>query len=188
MSAMDKNKLGMAMFLLSEVFFFAILILAYIYYRGGADGGPTAASSLDTGTAAIFTVFLLASSGTLWLAERSLANKNQSGLRLWLLITVVLGGIFLIGQAREYVLLIQENVTISRNLFGSTFFTLTGFHGLHVFSGLVALAILFVLAWAGWFQGPHASAIETVGWYWHFVDVVWVIIFTLIYLLPLLGV
>jgi heme/copper-type cytochrome/quinol oxidase subunit 3 len=103
-------------------------------------------------------------------------------VRLWLLVTVVLGAVFLIGQGWEYLRLIGENVTISRNLFGSTFFTLTGFHGLHVFSGLVALAILCGLAAAGWFAGPHSIALETVGWYWHFVDVVWIVIFSIIYL------
>jgi heme/copper-type cytochrome/quinol oxidase subunit 3 len=176
----------MLLFLTSEVFFFAILILAYVYYGGAPADGPSAANSLDVPTAAIFTVFLLGSSGTLWLAERSLAHERQAELRLWLLVTVVFGAIFLVGQAWEYLRLIEENITIHRNLFGSTFFTLTGFHGLHVFSGLVALTILFGLSMAGWFKGPHAIAIETVGWYWHFVDVVWIIIFALIYLWPLL--
>ena len=183
---MDKTKMGMALFIGSEVFFFAMLILAYVYFNYGTVemSGPSAATSLDVPTAAIFTVFLLGSSGTLWLAERSLAQENQGGLRLWLLVTVVLGAVFLVGQGWEYAKLIGENVTIDRNLFGTTFFTLTGFHGLHVFSGLIALAILFTLALAGWFHGPHATAIEAVGWYWHFVDVVWVVIFTLIYIGP----
>jgi heme/copper-type cytochrome/quinol oxidase subunit 3 len=182
----EKNKLGMALFLGSETFFFAVLILAYITYRGSADGGPTAADSLDVASAGIFTIFLLASSVTLWLAERSLARERHAGMRRWLLATVVLGAIFLVGQGWEYARLIEDNVTIGRNLFGSTFFTLTGFHGFHVFSGLVALATLFGLAQAGWFNRPHSVAIETVGWYWHFVDVVWVVIFTIIYLWPLL--
>jgi heme/copper-type cytochrome/quinol oxidase subunit 3 len=181
---MQKTKLGMLLFLVSEAFFFGMLILAYVYYSGAPADGPSAATSLDVSTAAIFTAFLLGSSGTLWLAERSMARKRPAGMRLWLLITVVLGAIFLIGQGWEYLRLFEDNVTISRNLFGATFFTLTGFHGLHVFSGLVALAILFGLAMAGWFKGPHAVAIEAVGWYWHFVDVVWIVIFTIIYLRP----
>jgi heme/copper-type cytochrome/quinol oxidase subunit 3 len=181
----EKTKLGMLLFLASEAFFFAMLILAYVYYRGASPDGPNAATSLDVPSAAIFTAFLLGSSGTLWLAERSMAQERPAGLRLWLLVTVVLGAVFLVGQGWEYLRLIQENVTIDRNLFGTTFFTLTGFHGLHVFSGLIALAILSGLAFAGWFTGPHAVAIESVGWYWHFVDVVWIVIFTLIYLWPL---
>ncbi len=184
---MERNKLGMALFILSEVFFFSMLILAYVYYNYRVPiEGPTAASSLNPGLAAIFTVFLLSSSVTLWLAERRLARKSQSGMRLWLLVTVVFGAIFLIGQGWEYIQLFDEGVTIDRNLFGTTFFTLTGFHGLHVFSGLIALAILFGLAMAGWFQGPHSVAIEAVGWYWHFVDVVWIVIFSLIYVVPFL--
>ena len=181
----EKNKLGMVLFIASESFFFAMLILAYVYYHGASADGPNAASSLAPATATLFTIFLLGSSGTLWLAERSMAQERHSAMRLWLLVTVVFGAVFLIGQGREYLHLIGENVTISRNLFGTTFFTLTGFHGLHVFSGLVALAILFGLALAGWFQGPHSTAVETIGWYWHFVDVVWIVIFTIIYLWPL---
>ena len=182
---MEKTKLGMIAFLASEAFFFGALILAYIYYNAGPITGPNAANSLDPLTAGIFTLCLIASSGTLWLAERNIAQRNQSGVRLWLLATVVLGAIFLLGQGREYLHLIGENVTISRNLFGTTFFTLTGFHGLHVFSGLVALAILAGLALAGAFQGPHSIAVETIGIYWHFVDVVWIVIFAIIYLWPL---
>ena len=178
----EKNKLGMLLFLASEAFFFALLILAYVYYRGASAEGPNAATSLDVATASIFTVFLLGSSGTLWLAERNMAQERPAGMRLWLLVTIVFGAVFLIGQGREYLHLFSENVTISRNLFGTTFFTLTGFHGLHVFSGLVALTILFGLTLAGWFKGPHAVAIEAVGWYWHFVDVVWIVIFSIIYL------
>ena len=182
----EKTKLGMLLFLASETFFFAILILAYVYYRGASVDGPNAATSLDVATASIFTVFLLGSSGTLWLAERDMARQRPTGMRLWLLVTVGFGAIFLLGQGWEYLRLIAENVTINRNLFGTTFFTLTGFHGLHVFSGLVALAILLGLALAGWFDGPHAVAIEAVGWYWHFVDVVWIVIFSIIYLWPLI--
>src|SRR5919199_397766 len=97
---MEKNKLGMITFLASEAFFFGALILAYIYYNYGSvlPPGPNAANSLAPLTAGIFTLFLLASSGTLWLAERSIARRNQSGVRLWLVATVVLGAIFLIGQ------------------------------------------------------------------------------------------
>jgi heme/copper-type cytochrome/quinol oxidase subunit 3 len=180
----EKHKLGMGLFLLSEVFFFALLILAYIFFN--ASGASEQARSLTPATAAIFTVFLLGSSGTLWLAERSMAREQPGGLRLWLLVTIVLGAIFLIGQGREYALLIGENVTISSSLFGSSFFTLTGFHGLHVFSGLVALAIVLLLALRQPAAGTHSIALETIGWYWHFVDVVWIVIFTIIYLLPML--
>ena len=183
---MEKNRMGMLLFLASEAAFFGVLIMTYLYYRGPGVEGPSAETSLNPVLAGIFTAFLLASSGTLWLAEKSIARQNHTGVRIWLAVTVLLGAVFLIGQGAEYVQLIRENVTIDRNLFGTTFFTLTGFHGLHVFGGLVILAILTGMAEAGSFRGPHSVAVETVGLYWHFVDVVWIIIFTLIYLVPFL--
>ena len=99
----------------------------------------------------------------------------------WLLATVGLGAVFLCGQGREYAQLLREHVTISRNLFGTTFFTLTGFHGLHVLIGLVALAILLGLALAGGFKDPRAPGVGAVGLYWHFVDAVWIVIFAVVY-------
>ncbi|HSH77742.1 MAG TPA: heme-copper oxidase subunit III [Herpetosiphonaceae bacterium] len=183
---MEKNRMGMLLFLASEAMFFSVLILAYVYYRGPGVEGPTAETALDPVTTGIFTIFLLASSVTFWLAERSIARQRELRARLWLLATVHLGVIFLIGQGWEYFNLFRENVTIDRNLFGTTFFTLTGFHGFHVFGGLVAIAILTGLSATGHFRGPHSVAVETVGLYWHFVDVVWIIIFALIYVWPFL--
>ena len=183
---MEKNRMGMLLFLASEAVFFTVLILAYVYYRGPGVEGPVAEDVLDPVFTGIFTVFLLASSGTLWLAERNIARQRELRARLWLLATVHLGAIFLVGQGWEYFNLFRENVTIDRNLFGSTFFTLTGFHGFHVFAGLVALAILTGMSAAGHFKGPHSVAVETVGLYWHFVDVVWIIIFVLLYVWPFL--
>ncbi|HBY95971.1 MAG TPA: heme-copper oxidase subunit III [Chloroflexi bacterium] len=177
----EKNKLGMLLFIASEAVFFILLILAYIYFRGSVTG-PTAASSLDIGRTAIFTVFLLSSSPTVWLAERSLKQGEQRRLWVWLLVTVVFGAVFLLGQASEYAHLFAENITMSRNLFGTTFFTLTGFHGFHVLIGLVALAILLGFAVSGEFQESHSAAVETVALYWHFVDVVWIVIFSVVYL------
>ena len=180
----DKNKLGVLCFIGSEGFFFAVLIIAYVYYRAGGDGGPDAASSLDLLTAGIYTALLLASSLTLWRAEKSVEQQRRGRTLLWLLATVLLGGAFLFGQGREYLHLIEQNITVSRNLFGSTFFTLTGVHGLHVLSGLVALLIMLGLALAGDFKGPRAPGLEAVGWYWHFVDAVWIVIFSLVYVWP----
>jgi heme/copper-type cytochrome/quinol oxidase subunit 3 len=98
------------------------------------------------------------------------------------ILTIGLGAVFLFGQGREYAQLLREHVTISSNLFGTTFFTLTGFHGLHVLIGLVALAILLGLALAGDFKDPEAPGVGAVGLYWHFVDAVWIVIFTIVYL------
>jgi heme/copper-type cytochrome/quinol oxidase subunit 3 len=184
----DKNKLGMILFISSETIFFALLILAYLYFQGVVAGGdgPTAASSLDPLATGLFSLFLFASSFTIWRADRNLARQNRTGLLIWLLATIGLGLIFLAGQGLEWRQLIAEGTTVSRNLFGTTFFTLTGFHGFHVLVGLVALAIVAGLAWVGDFKGPKSSAVESISLYWHFVDVVWVVIFSVVYLRILL--
>ncbi len=132
---------------------------------------------------AVFTVFLLASSVTVALAGSRLHHKDQTGFKLWLVVTIALGGIFLIGQVTEYATLAAEGLTANRNLFLSSFYTLTGFHGLHVFSGLLALIILAVLAFAGDFRDGRDTALESIALYWHFVDVVWVFLFPLLYLI-----
>lgn len=181
---MQRTKMGMAMFLLSEVPFFLSLILAYVYYAGAMRNGPNAATSLNLPVTALFTVALLSSSVTLWRAEHSLAQENQRGARVWLTLTIVLGAIFLAGQAHEYAALFGKNITVASSLFGTTFFTLTGFHGLHVLAGLIALLVLLSLAWGGRLGRKRMLALETVGMYWHFVDGVWIAIFTLVYVLP----
>ncbi|HEY7908353.1 MAG TPA: cytochrome c oxidase subunit I [Thermomicrobiales bacterium] len=183
----DKNIQGTALFLASEAVFFVLLILAFIYYHKNlfnqsSGSPPNAGRVLDPAKTGIYTVCLLASSVTIWWAGHSLKRGNQLMVRLSLFATVVLGAVFLFGQGQEYARLISENITVSRNLFGSTFFTLTGFHGFHVFMGLVAITILLGLAIGGWFKGPHSVALEAVSLYWHFVDVVWIVIFTTIYL------
>ncbi len=183
LETMDPHKLGMFLFLGGEVVFFGLLILAYVYYRGQWDevGGPTAAV-LDVPLTALFTTLLLASSLTIWLAERSLARGDRRMMQGWLFVTVALGAAFLAGQGFEWAELFAEGITISSGLFGTTFFTLTGFHGFHVFMGLVALAIILGLALRGDFQGPHSAALETTSLYWHFVDIVWIVVFSVIYL------
>jgi heme/copper-type cytochrome/quinol oxidase subunit 3 len=181
----EKNRLGMLLFVASEASFFSILISAYIYYQGPLVPGPNASNSLHLPLTAIYTVCLLSSSLTMVMAGRSVERDDQRGTVVWLLATILLGGIFLFGQVREYIGLLTENIAPSTNLFGTTFFTLTGFHGLHVFGGLVALAILTVLALAGDFKGARATPVEVVSIYWHFVDIVWVFIFSVVYLWPL---
>lgn len=182
----EKSKLGMGLFIASEATFFLFLILAYVYFRRSVTAGPTAANSLDPLKTGIYTIFLLASSLTVWLAGRSLQRGSSRMLRVWLLVTVALGAIFLFGQGREYARLLSLDVTVSRNLFGTTFFTLTGFHGFHVMVGVIALAVLLGLAVAGQFIGEgkerRAEAVEAISMYWHFIDAVWVVIFAVVYL------
>jgi heme/copper-type cytochrome/quinol oxidase subunit 3 len=179
---LNRYKLAMVLFILSEGSFFALLVLAYVYFRTVTGSEPFAARVLDPLRTGIFSVCLFASSGTMELAGRSLRRKNLAGLRVWLFATIVLGAAFLVGQGSEYLHLYRDHVTISRNIFGTAFFTLTGFHGLHVFLGLVILSILFGLALNKDFLASHPVAVETASYYWHFVDAVWVVIFTVVYL------
>ncbi len=176
----------MAWFLASEAAFFGFLILAYIYYRNAISSGPTAKSSLDPSVTAIYTVLLIASSGTVWIAQNKLKANRRSDFRGWLLVTVALGAIFLVGQGLEYARLLRHDVTISRNLFGSSFFTLTGFHGLHVLIGLAMLTTMLGMAWFSSIGSKEWIAFESIALYWHFVDVVWIVIFSIIYLGALL--
>ncbi|HLK50148.1 MAG TPA: cytochrome c oxidase subunit 3 [Bryobacteraceae bacterium] len=158
--------LGMLLFLLNEAVFFFMLIGAFVYFRGSALA--TAARSLNLAGASIYTVCLLASSITMW---RGVA----AGSRGWLGATLALGAIFLYGQGREYWALFRQNVTIGGDQFGTTFFTLTGIHALHVLTGLLLLLVL--LSGAG-----RRSALDSIALYWYFVDAVWIVIFAVVYL------
>lgn len=181
----DINRFAMLLFLLSEAAFFAFLIIAYVYFHNVVRTGPNAANSLDPLKSGIYTVSLLASSFTVWRAEKCYSRGRNGAFLNWLLATILLGVIFLFGQGREYIHLYRANITVSRNIFGSTFFTLTGFHGLHVLLGLIALAILLGVALADR-SGRQSSAVRTIATYWHFVDWVWVVIFSVVYLWGLL--
>ncbi|HKN00351.1 MAG TPA: cytochrome c oxidase subunit 3 [Candidatus Binataceae bacterium] len=180
---MSKSKLAVVLFILSEVVFFALLIVAYVYFHAYPGEGPTAANSLNAARTGVFSIFLFASSGTMALASRSYRVKSGAMLG-WLIVTVVLGGIFLFGQAHEYMGLYASGVTANRSLFATTFFTLTGFHGLHVAVGLLAITVVAVLTASGSFGATEreTEAFGSVEIYWHFVDAVWVVIFSIVYL------
>jgi heme/copper-type cytochrome/quinol oxidase subunit 3 len=182
--ALPTPVVGMLTFLTSEVVFFGALIVAFVEYRSRDTSGP-GPHDLAILRTAIFSVFLFASSGTILLAERSIDRTDQRGFRIWWLATIALGVAFIIGQATEYLRLYADGVTISTNLFTSSFFTLTGFHGLHVSAGLTALAVLAVLAlFTRNFPstGRGRTAIHAISIYWHFVDVVWLVVFSVVYL------
>lgn len=176
-----RNQLGMIVFITSEAVFFALLVLSYAFFHKGGQGAE-ASRMLDPIKTGFFSIALLSSSLTMWLAEKAHEKKNYKGVALWLLATVILGAIFLIGQGIEYALLIHNHITISRNLFGSTFFTLTGFHGMHVLFGLLMLGVLTGLAFAGKKFSPNSEALSTIAIYWHFVDAVWIVIFGVVYM------
>jgi heme/copper-type cytochrome/quinol oxidase subunit 3 len=172
----DRNLLGVAIFIASESVFFLAVVLAYVAYRDA--GLATAKATLDVGRTALFSVALFASSGTMAQAARAESGR-------WLVATVALGAIFLVGQGSEYARLLGEGIGPGSALFGTTFFTLTGLHGLHVLVGLVALVAL-IAASLRRPRAVHAAAWEGVGMYWHFVDAVWVVVFSVVYLGTLL--
>ena len=180
--AIGKVKLCMQLFIASESVFFILLILAYVYYHGAVSSGPNAHANLDAVKTGVFTVLLLLSSGTIWLAGRSLRRNEGRSFYVWLGATILLGLAFLSGQGLEYSHLLKDHVTISRNLFATTFFTLTGMHALHVTIGLVLLSITFLLTLSGQRGERHQENVESVSLYWHFVDAVWVVVFSVVYL------
>jgi cytochrome c oxidase subunit I len=175
----DKSVVAMWAFIVSESGFFVVLILSYVFFNISTKA---AAAALDVKTTGIFTACLLASSLTLYLAEKSLEHGNAGAFRAWMILTVILGCVFMGGQANEYMKLFDRGISVNTSLFTSTFFTLTGFHGLHVTLGLVALGILCGLAFAGDFaKKKSSSALQAAGLYWHFVDVVWIVVFSIVY-------
>ncbi len=182
MKRFDTAKLAMAVFIASEAVFFAFLIAAYIYFYGAVVHGPNARNSLDPVRTGVFTICLFASSGTMWIAERKLARNERGGFRVWLAATIVLGLVFLVGQGIEYAGLLSKSITPERNLFGASFFTLTGFHGFHVFCGVVSLCVLLALTFLPRFGPRESSGAAAISMYWHVVDAVWLVIFSLVYL------
>ncbi|MGI8435851.1 MAG: cbb3-type cytochrome c oxidase subunit I, partial [Chthoniobacterales bacterium] len=181
--APEKNRAGVVAFILSETGFFGILILAFLYYNATPQAGPSS-RELDLVKTGCFSLCLFASSFTIWRSEKGLHAGKQGRMIGWLIATIVLGGIFMVGQGLEYWHLFQSGVSVNSNLFATTFFTLTGFHGIHVCVGLIALLIMLGLALAGDFRKGKSPALPAVSLYWHFVDVVWVVVLTVVYILP----
>lgn len=178
------NKLMMKLTIGSEAIFFICLIVAYLFFWKSGNFQKAVAEHLHIKTTGLFTILLLSSSFTFWRAEKNHQKQNSRGLKTWLIATIVLGIIFLFGQGHEYYNLINEHVLISGSEFGSSFYTLTGFHGLHVLIGLIILSIVLVLTMNGYLLNNKSTVISTIGIYWHFVDVVWIFVFTTIYVLP----
>jgi heme/copper-type cytochrome/quinol oxidase subunit 3 len=169
----------------TEIFFFLSLIMAYVYmvYYSGVRS-TNELRALHISTTGIFTIVLISSSFTFYIAERNFLKGNIQQLKIWLVITLILGVIFLCGQGSEYYRLINEQITLGASVFGTNFFTLTGFHGFHVFVGLVLISILITMAVLGDFHNRQSTVIQTIGIYWHFVDAVWIAVFTIVYVLP----
>ena len=179
---MNKNKLMMLLFVGSETFFFLALIISYVYYSHPGGTLSSTAKYLDIKKTLIFTLFLFSSSATIWVAGLNLKKGRKKQLIAWLIVTIILGIIFLYGQGSEYERLITSNVTISQNVFGSAFFTLTGFHGIHVIIGLIVLSVITILVASEKFESIEATAFESALIYWHFVDAVWIVVFSVVYI------
>lgn len=191
-TGLDSRKLAMWAFLASDCMFFGSLIAMYMIYRGEAERlfvagqgvGPLPHEILDIPYTSISAFVLLMSSLTMVLALASIQKGNVRGLRIWLAATALLGTVFLGGQFFEFTAFKHEGLGLTTNIFGSSFFTLTGFHGAHVTVGVIWLVSLLIVSLRGGIRKDQALNVEIAGLYWHFVDIVWIVIFTLVYLIP----
>jgi heme/copper-type cytochrome/quinol oxidase subunit 3 len=179
----DSRKLGVWTFLGSEVIFFSSLIVTYVVLSGRSTSGPYASDVLSIGLVAFNTFVLICSSVTMVTALARIERGDSRGMRFLLMATALLGLLFLSGQAVEFTLLYRQGASIHSNLFGASFFTLTGFHGGHVAIGVIAICFLLARAFAGGITQRDHISVELVGLYWHFVDIVWIVIFTVVYLI-----
>ncbi len=179
--------LGMILFITSEVMFFAGLFAAYFYIRAAAPIWPPAE---DVDKLHIFpligpaTVLLVLSSFTCQWGVWSIRRGDRRAFLRFIGVTLALGIVFLVMQATDYTLLFSEGLHLDSGVFGSTYYTLTGFHGAHVLGGVVMLAVVLYRGMAGQFSARHHDAVEATSLYWHFVDVVWIVLFTTLYILP----
>jgi len=177
-------KLAMWLFLASDVLLFGALITSYVVYRGRSVVGPYPNDVFDIPFTSVSSFVLLASSLTMVLALASVQRGDLPRMRLWLLATALLGLAFVGGQVYEFTTFYEEGLTLTTNVFGTTFYVLTGFHGTHVAIGILMLLSLFSLSFGGRITQRNSMTVEIVGLYWHFVDIVWIVIFTVVYLIP----
>ena len=177
-------KLAMWVFLGSDCLLFGALISSYVLYRGASVKGPYPSDVFDIPYTSVSSFVLLASSLTMVLALAAIQRGDVGRCRIWLLATALLGMTFIGGQVYEFTTFYHEGLALSTNLFGTTFYVLTGFHGTHVAIGIVMLLTLLSLTFMGKITQENSETVELVGLYWHFVDIVWIVIFTVVYLIP----
>src|SRR5712691_10101576 len=177
-----RGKVGMACLIIAESSIFAIFVVAYLFYVGKSLTGPTPREVLETPI--FFTICLLSSSLTIHFAGKALERGARGAfVGLWVL-TIALGGAFLFGTGQEWHRLIYEHgLTISTNLFGTTYYSLVGLHAFHVIVGLLLMAIVALFAITGYVGREHSPRIGVLSLYWHFVDVVWIVVFTVVYVI-----
>ena len=183
-TAISNVKLGMWAFLGSECLLFGGLISTYMLYRGRVTGGPRPSQIFDIPFTSVSSFVLLMSSLTMVLAVSAAHKDDDRKTNLWLTVTALLGATFVGGQVYEFTAFYKEGLGFSTSLFGSSFYTLTGFHGVHVTVGIIMLMSLVGIFKRSSVPGKKAEVVEVIGLYWHFVDIVWIIIFTLVYLIP----
>jgi cytochrome c oxidase subunit III len=176
----SRGRVGMFCLIAAESAIFTIFLVAYVYYIGKSISGPTPREVLEL---PIFnTACLLSSSLTIHFAIRALRKGNRGAFTGFWTLTIALGAIFLVGTGREWHNLIYgKGLTIQTNLFGTTYYSLVGLHAFHVTVGLLALSLVLAFALLGWVKQEHADRVDVLSLYWHFVDVVWVVVFFVVY-------
>lgn len=178
----SRGKAAMYSLIVAESAIFTIFVVAYIYNIGRSTFGPTPKEVLEVPI--FYTVCLLSSSFFIWLAEHAIAKDKRGPFLLWWAVTFALGAIFLFGTGLEWHKLIyHDGLTISTNLFGTTYYSLVGLHATHVVVGLIMILIVLVLGATGHVTAKHTERLEILSLYWHFVDAVWVVVFTVVYLI-----
>jgi heme/copper-type cytochrome/quinol oxidase subunit 3 len=183
-TGLSNEKLAMWVFLGSECLLFGGLISTFLLYRESTPlEGPTIESLYDIPYTSVSSFVLLMSSLTMVLAVSAIKRGDQRNTRVWLMTTALLGASFVAGQVYEFTVFYREGLGYTTNLQGSAFYTLTGFHGVHVSIGIIMLLSCVVLSLRGRMGPERSESIEIVGLYWHFVDVVWIVIFTVVYLI-----
>lgn len=183
-TGLSNNKLAMWLFLGSECLLFGGLISTYMLYRGRVVTGPRPNALFDIPFTSVSSFVLLMSSLTMVLAVTSAQRKDDARTNLWLTVTALLGATFIGGQVYEFTTFYREGLGFTTSLFGSSFYSLTGFHGVHVSVGIILLLSLVGMIKKNKIPGDKAEVVELIGLYWHFVDIVWIVVFTLVYLIP----
>jgi cytochrome c oxidase subunit III len=176
----SRGVVAMVSLISAESAIFTIFVVAYLYYIGRDITGPTPMEVLDVPIFA--TVCLLSSSGFIMLAEHAIEHARMAAFRIWWSITILLGAIFLTYTGIEWhKLIVHDHLTIHTNLFGTTFYSLVGLHASHVIVGLLMMLVVLAFALTGHVSQEHAARVKVLGLYWHFVDAVWVVVFTVVY-------
>ena len=178
----SRGRVGMYCLITAEAAIFTIFVVAYIFYIGKSVSGPQPKDVLHAPI--FYSVCLLASSLTIHIAIRQLTEGSMAAFGRWWLLTILLGGTFLFGTAKEWNhLIFDEGLTVSTNLFGTTYYSLVGLHGFHVTMGLLALIIVALFYFTGRLGREHSERLEVLSMYWHFVDAVWVVVFLVVYVI-----